>query len=250
MLITPIKTEKVTAGSITLRGLLGVAVDSMREGDVLAISSKIVSLCENNVVPLESTDREALIEAQSDLHLPKGSNKYGHHFTITDYTLIAAAGIDLSNGNGQYVLWPKDSQATANSVRAYLRNRFHLQAVGVIITDSTSQPMRRGVTGIALAHSGFKSVNDYIGQPDLFGRLIEHSMTNVSGGLAAAAVVAMGEGCEQTPLCLLSDLPLVQFQTTDPTPDELAVHQMDIADDLFAPFLASVDWQPGGIQSP
>jgi dihydrofolate synthase / folylpolyglutamate synthase len=245
VIITPIKTEKVTAGSITLLSLLGVSVRSLQEGDVLAVTSKIVSLCEGNVVPVDGTDREALIVRESDYHLPKGSNKYGHHFTITDHTLIAAAGIDVSNGDGQYVLWPKDSQTSANRIRAYLRERFRLRNVGVVITDSTSQPMRRGTTGIAMAHSGFKSVNDYIGQPDLFGRAIDHSQANVSGGLAAAAVLAMGEGSEQTPLCVLSDLPFVQFQDQDPTADELAIHQMEVADDLFAPFLDNAGWLPG-----
>jgi F420-0:gamma-glutamyl ligase len=245
MIITALKTDKVTSGSIHLLGLLGVAVHELKEGDILAVTSKIVSLCESNTVPIENIDREALIAQQSDLYLSKDLSKYGHHFTITDHTLIASAGIDVSNGDGQYVLWPQDAQATANQIRTYLRERFELKDVGVIITDSTSQPMRRGTTGIALAHSGFKSVNDYIGQEDLFGRVIDHSQANVAGGLAAAATLAMGEGSEQTPLCVLSDLPFVQFQDEDPTPEELEIHHMAISNDLFAPFLEPLPWQTG-----
>ncbi len=245
MIITPIKTEKVTAGSVTMYGLLGVSVRSMQEGDILVVTSKVVTLCENNVVAIRGTDREALIVQESDYYIPKSSNKYGHHFTITDHTLIGSAGIDQSNGNGQYVLWPRDAQASANNIRTYLRERFGLQHVGVVITDSTSQPMRRGTTGIALAHSGFKSVTDYIGKSDLFGQQIAHTQANISGGLAAAAVLVMGEGDEQTPLCMISDVEFVQFQDENPSPQELAVHHMDVADDLFAPFLQNAGWLPG-----
>jgi F420-0:gamma-glutamyl ligase len=245
MIITALKTDKVTHGSVHLLGLLGVAVRHMQDGDVLAVTSKIVSLCEGSVAPISNTDRETLITEQSNLYLPKELSKYNHHFTITDHTLIASAGIDVSNGDGQYVLWPRNAQASANSIRAYLQERFGLQRVGVVITDSTSQPMRRGTTGIALAHSGFKSVNDYVGQPDLFGKVIDYSQANISGGLAAAAVLAMGEGSEQTPLCLLSDLPFVQFQDHNPTTDELKAHHMAIEDDLFEPFLSPAPWEPG-----
>jgi F420-0:gamma-glutamyl ligase len=249
MLVTPIKTSRITAGSTTLLQLMDEFVTEMAEDSVLAVTSKVVSLCEGSVAPAD-TDREQLIKDRADYWLAKTSNSYGHHFTITNHTLIASGGIDHSNGGGQglIVLWPHDPQATANEVRAYLCRRFGLQRVGVVITDSTSQPMRRGVTGISLAYSGFLGINDYIGTRDLFGDLIEHSAANISGGLAASAVFAMGEGAEQTPLCVLSDLPQVKFQDRDPTEDELAVHRMKFQDDLFAPFLTAVDWQPGGGQ--
>lgn len=244
MQITAIKTPLVTTSSVGLLELLNTALEELPENSILAVSSKIVALCEGSTAP-KNTDFEALVIKESDLYLPKNHSKYGHHFTITDSTVIASAGIDQSNGNGSYVLWPKDSQAAANQVWAYLRQRFGLQKVGVVITDSTSQPMRRGVTGIAMAHSGFASLNNYIGQSDLFGKRIGYSQANISGGLAAAAVLAMGEGSEQTPLCLLTDLPFVQFQDRLPNAEELAVHHMPIEDDLFAPFLETAGWLPG-----
>ncbi|MGH7237527.1 MAG: coenzyme F420-0:L-glutamate ligase, partial [Candidatus Saccharimonadales bacterium] len=102
--------------------------------------------------------------------MPKSLNKYGYHFTIKDNTLIPMAGIDESNGDGNYVLWPKDSQKTVNEIREYLKNRFKLKTIGVVITDSTCQPLRRGTIGVCLAHSGFLALNDYRQKPDLFGR--------------------------------------------------------------------------------
>jgi F420-0:gamma-glutamyl ligase len=155
------------------------------------------------------------------------------------------AGIDESNGDGYYILWPKDSQQSANAIREYLVQKFGVRDVGVVITDSTSQPLRRGTCGIALAHSGFAALRDYMDQPDIFGRRMHVTHANITGGVAAAAVLAMGEGNEQTPLALLRDLPVVEFQARNPTADELAMTTLSLEDDLFAPFLTAVDWLPG-----
>ena len=67
----------------------------------------------------------------------------------------------------------------------------------------------------------------------------------MAGGLAAAAVLQMGEGAEQTPIAILTDLPFVHFQDRDPTAEELASVIIPLDEDLFAPFLTSVQWQQG-----
>ena len=170
MIVTAIKTIKIAAGSIGLTELLDAAITNLDEGVVVAITSKLVSLCETNIVPIGAIGKEQLIIQESNFYLPASFSKYGHHFTITNNTLIPMAGIDESNGAGHYVLWPKDAQKSANEVRHYLVERFGLNEVGVVITDSTCQPLRRGTTGIALAYSGFQALHDYVGSPDLFGR--------------------------------------------------------------------------------
>lgn len=96
-----------------------------------------------------------------------------------------------------------------------------------------------------LAYSGFRPLNDHVGKPDLFGRPFRVSQVDVAGGLAAAAVLQMGEGAEQTPIAVLSDLPFVQFADGDPAPEELATIMIPLEEDLFAPFLLSVEWQKG-----
>jgi len=142
-------------------------------------------------------------------------------------------------------LWPEDAQKTANQIREHLVKKFKVKKVGVVITDSTSTPLRLGTTGIALGFSGFEPLNDYNGTKDLFGRPFEVSWANVAGGLAAAAVLAMGEGTEQTPMALIKDVPFVKFKTTNPTKEELAGFNIPINDDLFAPFLNKVKWLHG-----
>ena len=142
MNVTAIKTDRISPGSTSLIVLLDTVITEMTEGSILAISSKIVSICEGRAIPFDKADRESLIVQESERYLPETMSKYGHHFTITHGSLIASAGIDESNGNGNFILWPKDAQATANKVRGYLIDRFKLQKVGVIITDSTSIVLR------------------------------------------------------------------------------------------------------------
>ncbi|HXB46513.1 MAG TPA: coenzyme F420-0:L-glutamate ligase [Streptosporangiaceae bacterium] len=245
MKVAALKTELITAGATELLALLERVINDLEEGSVVAITSKIVSLCESSVIPCDQIDKEELVVRESDLYLPASLSKYGHHFTITNNTLIPMAGVDESNGDGQYVLWPEDAQATANQVRGWAKQRFGLSQIGVIITDSTCHPLRRGTNGIMLAYSGFRALNDYVGRPDLFGRPFTVSQADVAGGLAAAAVLQMGEGAEQTPIAILTELPFVHFQDRDPTAEELAAVIIPLEEDLFAPFLTSVPWRTG-----
>lgn len=245
MRVDVIHTRAVTAGLLRLNDLLDESINSLDEGSVVVITSKIVSLCENAVIPMSEADREDLIVQEADLYLPKTLSRYGHHFSIKYNTLIASAGIDESNGNGQYILWPRDPWETADKVRKHFQERFNLVNIGVIISDSTCQPLRTGTIGISLAHSGFAALHSYIDKPDIFGRPFDVSRANIANGLASSAVVVMGEGAEQTPLAVLSDLPFVTFQDRKPTADEIAALNISIEEDLFAPFFEAVEWKKG-----
>lgn len=245
MIVTPIKTNRVEPHKTSLLELLDTFLQSMPEKSILAITSKIVSICEGNVIPVDGTDKEVLIQQEASRYLPSTLSKYGISFTIARDTLIPAAGIDESNGGNNYILWPRDPQATANQVRQYLVDRFSLKAVGVVITDSTCVPLRSGTVGTMLGHSGFRALNNYVGTPDLFGRPFVVSKANVASGLAGSAVLTMGEGTEQTPMAVIEEVPFVTFQHRNPTKSELNELSIALEDDLFGPFLTSVDWLPG-----
>ncbi|HSX15693.1 MAG TPA: coenzyme F420-0:L-glutamate ligase [Candidatus Saccharimonadales bacterium] len=247
MIVTAIKTERVEAGSLTLQSLLDKYVADMPRQSVLAITSKIVSLCENRVVPHEGTDKQALVEQEAEFYtLADASNKWGIRFTVTNGMLIPTAGIDESNVGDVYALWPEDPQASANAVREYLAKRFGHDELAVVITDSTSRPLRRGVSGVALAYSGLKPLNNYVNKPDLFGRPFKFSQADIVDGLAATAVLVAGEGAESTPLVLLSKVDFAEFVPRGPNDEELAETRIALEEDLFAPLMSGVQWLPGG----
>ena len=245
MKTTAIKTSKIIDNSKTIFEILDKALPQIEDSSVVAVTSKIISICEGRTVPFSKTTKEELILAESDLYLPASLSKYGHHFTITNNTLIPVAGVDESNGDGCYILWPEDSQKTANDIRAYLKQKHGIEKLGVVITDSTCHPLRRGTTGIALAHSGFFGLKNYVGKPDLFGRPFSVSQANHAEGLAATAVLAMGEGTEQTPVCIVSEMSFLVFNSEDPSEEEIKEINIPLEEDLFAPFLESVEWKKG-----
>jgi F420-0:gamma-glutamyl ligase len=185
------------------------------------------------------------VEAESTCFLPAAVSRYGVYLTIKENALMPYAGIDESNSNGYYVLWPERPQQTADQIWATLRQRFGLRHAGVVLTDSRPLPLRWGVTGFAVAHSGFRALRDYRGQPDLFGRPLRMTQANLADALAAAAVLAMGEGNESTPLARITGLPAIEFQERAPSPEELANLATRREDDLYAPLLDSVPWQHG-----
>ena len=248
MQITAIKTEIIKPQEKTLLEILDTYLPPLRSSSIVVITSKIVSLCEGSVAKGGSR-KDELVRKEADYYLPSKQSKCGISLSIKRNTLIPNAGIDESNGAGYLVLWPKDPQRTTNEVREYLCSRFKDKELGVIITDSWVTPLRSGTMGIAIAHSGFCALYDYRGEPDLFGRALEVTQANIADGLAAASVLCMGEGSEQTPLVVIEDLPFVQFQKRNPTPKELEASTIRISDDLYAPLLKSVDWKKGTASS-
>jgi len=244
--VTPIKTEKILPGSISLFNLLDKYVVKLREKSVVALASKVVGICEGRVVKkISEEQKEELAKQEADYYLPREFNQYGFMLTINRNMMVASGGVDESNGSGYYVLWPKDPQKSANEIREHLVKKFNLSEIGVIITDSKLTPLRRGVTGYAVAHSGFNALKNYIGTPDIFGRLLQAEQTNVADSLTTAAVFEMGEGNEQQPLVIVEDLISVEFQKRNPTKVELKNLKIALGDDVFSSLLTTVKWQKG-----
>lgn len=245
MKITPIKTGKITAGGEDLFSILDKYLISLGERSVLAVTSKVVSICEGSFIQIGKVKKEGLIEREADYFIPPEESKYNITLTIKNNLLIPTAGIDESNGNGYYILWPRRPERTANAIRRHVKKRFNLKEVGVIITDSKTTPLRWGTTGLGIAYSGFIPLNSYIGKPDIFGKKLKVTKASVIDGLAAAAVAVMGEGREQTPLAVIEDVPFVTFQQRNPNRKELKGLKIDISEDLYAPLLLRAPWRKG-----
>lgn len=245
MNVTAIKTHKITQSDTSLYDVLDKHLLKLAEKSIVAVTSKIISICENRVIKIGEIDKDELIALESQFYLPRNQNKWYVSLTIAKSNLVATAGIDESNGNGYYVLWPKDAQRSANAIRSYLVRRFKLKHVGVVITDSKTTPLRWGTTGFSLAHSGFAAVRDYIGKPDVFGRKLQYTKLNVADSLAALAVLKMGEGDEQTPIAIIENMNNILFQDRNPSKKELDELRISLEEDFYAPLLRGIRWQKG-----
>lgn len=245
MIVTGIKTHKITPEDSDICTILDQYLPELSERSIVVVTSKIVSITEGRIIAIGSVDKDELIQREAQYYLPRDTNKYHVSFTITNNTLVPTAGIDESNGNGYYILWPKDPQETANRIREHVQKKHGIKQVGVIITDSKTTPLRWGVTAIAIAYSGFDPLKSYIGKPDIFGKNLEYTKMSIMDNLASAAAMVMGEGSEQRPLAVITEIPGITFQDRHPTAEEIAALRISLDEDLYAPFLQSIDWKKG-----
>jgi dihydrofolate synthase / folylpolyglutamate synthase len=244
MNIKVVKTKKITNKDIGLTNFIDKYIKELSEKSIVVLTSKVVAILEGNYLAKDVMDKEKLVFRESDYYAFVDS-KYGFRLTINNNMLIPSAGIDESNSFGYYVLLPKNSYKSAKIIWKYLKNKFNLKYVGVIITDSKTTPLRWGTTGISTGYCGFCGLNDYIGKKDIFDREMKVTKSNIVDGLAAGAVVEMGEGKEQTPLAIITEAKQVRFKKTATSQQEIDDFKIALEDDLYYPILSRVDWIKG-----
>lgn len=226
MNIKPIKTRVFKEGE-NLVTFIKQHIKDVSEKSVLVVTSKIVALSEGRSAPLDKDNKEKVVRAESDFAM---RGKYTW-LTIRNGEIMSSAGVDASNSNDKFLLLPKDSFDTAARLYNDLKKEWDLKNFSVLITDTRSFPLRLGARGLAIGYAGIKGIKDYRKQKDIFGRDFKVTRVDVPDSLAAAAVLDMGEGNEQTPLAIITDAP-IEFTNKRIDPKELHV---DINDDLYAP---------------
>ncbi len=247
MKITAYKTRLVRARD-NINQVIAESISELPERSILVIASKVVSTSEDRFVPKTTEDKSekhALVRKEADLYLEPHSSKYNLMLTVKRNWMFVNAGIDESNADNQYILWPEDPQKAVNQIWHFLREHYGVKEVGVTMSDSTSIPLNWGVIGHAIAHCGFNPLRNYIGKHDLFGRELKMEQLNIMQSVTIAAVMEMGEGNEQTPLGLVTEVQDVEFSNHVPTDAELAALRIEMADDAYAPILEKADWKKG-----
>jgi coenzyme F420-0:L-glutamate ligase / coenzyme F420-1:gamma-L-glutamate ligase len=190
---------EITAGA-DLAALVAEAAADLRDGDIVVITSKIVSKAEGRVV---TASREQAIEAETARVVARrgpttiAQTRHG--------LVLAAAGVDESNtAPGTVVLLPEDPDESARRLRKALQARTGL-TVGVIVTDTMGRPWRAGQTDNAIGAAGVTPVRDYRGEADTFGNILEVTVSAVADEIAAAADLVKGKS-RQVPAAVVRGL--------------------------------------------
>jgi putative folate metabolism gamma-glutamate ligase len=243
MLVTPIKTKKVLLGD-NLEEVLKDPLPQLQENTVVVVTSKIVSLCEKSIAPL-STDKETLIKQEADQIVVDDQTSPENKLllTIKDNILVPWAGIDESNGDRHYILWPKNPMQTAQGIWEFLKKEYEVKNLGVLIIDSTFMPLRTGSISVGLAWCGFVPVKSYIGTPDVFGKPLQYTRTSMVDSLSIAAGLTMGEANNQKPLCVITDIPDIEFVDRVPSKEELDSMHYPMDKDMYGPLLRAGKWE-------
>jgi coenzyme F420-0:L-glutamate ligase / coenzyme F420-1:gamma-L-glutamate ligase len=196
---------------------------ALQSGDVLAVTSKIVSKSEGRLVNLADVTPSA--EAQQ-LALETRKDPRLVELTLRESTTIsrkapgvlvvqhrlgfvsANAGIDQSNvegGDDIALLLPVDPDASAQRIRERMHELTGAE-IGIVITDSHGRPFRIGNVGVAIGVAGLPAVVDLRGRDDLFGRTLKISIQAYADMVASAANLLTGEADEGLPVVLLRGL--------------------------------------------
>jgi coenzyme F420-0:L-glutamate ligase/coenzyme F420-1:gamma-L-glutamate ligase len=179
---------EVRAGD-DLAKLIAAAEPALADGDILLVTSKIVSKAEGRII--EAADREAAIDAETVRVVARRGtlriveNRQG--------LIMAAAGVDASNTPaGTVLLLPEDPDASAAAIRAGLRDTLGVE-VGVIVTDTFGRPWRNGLTDVAIGASGVRVLDDLRGGTDAHGNPLSATVISLADELAAAGDLVKGK---------------------------------------------------------
>lgn len=235
MELIPVKTRRMNPPKDDLFAVLDEALTDVHEADVVLISSKIVAIGEGRTHEASSVDKQALVEQEATFSVPRSYWK--SPLTVVANAFISTSGIDESNADGYLVMLPEDPFTSANEIHTYLKKRFGLSEVGVVITDSHSQPLRRGASGISIGFWGFEPIVDHIGKEDLFGREMQIEQSNLVDGLSAAATIVMGEVAECQPVVIARDIPEIVFSEENHKDVVYVKPEDDTFRVLYEPFL-------------
>ncbi|MFB0628606.1 coenzyme F420-0:L-glutamate ligase [Streptomyces sp. AB3(2024)] len=172
-----------------LAALIAGTSPGLRDGDVLLVTSKIVSKAEGRIVTAAS--REEAIDAET----VRVVARRGTLRIVEDRRglVMAAAGVDASNtAPGTVLLLPEDPDASAARIRAGLRALLSVD-VGVIVTDTFGRPWRTGLTDVAIGAAGVRVLDDLRGGTDAHGNPLSATVVATADELAAAGDLVKGK---------------------------------------------------------
>lgn len=191
---------EVRAGD-DLAKLIAATEPGLADGDVLLVTSKIVSKAEGRIV--EATDREAAIDAETVRVVARRGtlriveNRQG--------LVMAAAGVDASNTPaGTVLLLPEDPDASARAIREGLRDTLGVD-VGVVVTDTFGRPWRNGLTDVAIGAAGVRALDDLRGGSDAYGNPLSATVVATADELASAGDLVKGKA-EGLPVAVVRGL--------------------------------------------
>src|SRR5215470_6090044 len=180
-----------------IAGALSAQSTPLEDGDVVVITSKIVSKSEGRFVDLRTVTASA--RARPGILIVR------HRLGFTS----SVAGIDHSNvggGDDLVLLLPEDPDASAVRLRAGLEAASG-RRLAVVVTDTHGRPFRRGNIGVAIGVAGLPALIDLRGEADLFGRVLLATEVPLADMVAAAAGLIAGETVERLPVVVLRGLP-------------------------------------------
>ncbi|MFF4345409.1 coenzyme F420-0:L-glutamate ligase [Kitasatospora sp. NPDC001540] len=198
--VLPVRGLPEVAAGDDLAELIAKAGE-FEDGDVVVVTSKVVSKAEGRLV--RADDREAAIDAETvRVVARRGRSRIVEN---RNGLVMAAAGVDASNTPpGTILLLPVDPDASARQLRSRLRESTG-RRLAVLITDTFGRPWRSGLTDVAIGAAGLPVLEDHRGRFDNHGNELRLTITATADELAAAADLVKGKATG-TPVAVVRGL--------------------------------------------
>jgi coenzyme F420-0:L-glutamate ligase/coenzyme F420-1:gamma-L-glutamate ligase len=207
---------------------------SLTAGDILVVTSKIVSKAEGRWANLEevvvsehaqSIARQCLKDPREvEIILSESTeiSRLRPGVLIVRHRLgfvCANAGIDHSNtrpDENWRLLLPLDPDRSARLLRDKIGASTGVYP-GIVIADSHGRPFRLGTVGVAVGVAGIPALVDWRGLPDLFDRQLRVTQVGLADEIAAAAGLVLGQSNQSTPVVLVRGLSISENLTASAT---------------------------------
>lgn len=215
----PIKTPLIKPNDNILEIILEALIKQnliLHNEDILVIAETALSTSEGNLIEINKITPSKKAEELSkkyeidprivEIILDQSDKIYGGVKGVIlaekNNLLLANAGVDSSNVPKGFVsLLPKNPKESIEKIRKEIEKRTQ-KKIGIILADSRTQPLRKGVIGVAVATTGFEPIEDLRGKKDLYDRELKITFLASADNLVSAAHLLFGESDEQTPVVL------------------------------------------------
>ena len=211
---------EITQGA-DLAGLIADAATApggpgLEDGDILVVTSKVVSKAEGRVAAMTREDAVAAETVRVVARRGTMTIAQTRHGFV-----MAAAGVDESNtAPGTVVLLPEDPDESARRLRKALRAARPGVSVGVVVTDTFGRPWRAGQTDTAIGAAGVLPLRDHRGEADAWGNTLDVTVAAVADEIAAAGDLVKGKA-RQVPVALVRGLSALVTDADGPGAREL-----------------------------
>lgn len=188
--------------------------------DIVIIASTVVAKAEGEIFRLEDLTagekaREIAAKNGKDARFVQAVLSKSQEILVeTPFMLVTTlsghtcvnAGIDESNIEDGFLLYPPENPDFSASKLGKELEKLSGKKLSIIVTDTNGRAFKIGQTGVAIGIYKIKPIKRWIGEKDLFGKILEITEEAIADELAGAANLLMGEGAGGIPAVVIRGL--------------------------------------------
>jgi len=239
----PIKTRILYPPKDDLFDVFDNYILKLYDWDILFITSKVVSIhqwrCIKNDWKILKKD---LIEKESDYFFKTDVVPWKDiYLTIKNNILIPSAWIDESNANWYFILWPQNLEDFCTKAHSYLTKKFGIKNLWIIITDSTTRPLKWWVVGISIYSYWMMPIDDQRWNEDIFWKELSITQINIVDSISSMAVYLMWEWSQTQPIVIWRNIPWIKYTNDNWLYEKMTIDpKNDLFSDILKPFYKNI----------